>query len=119
MESSVPMKYSKPEGFTGRGKGSTNWRKYKWHVKLHGEDAGKFVSIQDMNDTLNLGLTGDRVWRIMTGKRVDHSATNKPKSFVSRYGHVKIEKIDEYINDVNSYDTRKIYAVRCAKSNQS
>ena len=113
------IKYSKPEGFPGRGKGNKNWRRFKWHVKLHGEDAGKFVSIEHMNNTLDLGLTNDRVWRIMTGKRVDHSATNKPKSFVSRYGHVQIEKIDEYIDDVCSYDTRKIYAERCAKSNQS
>ena len=115
MESSS-MKYAKPDGFYGRGTGNKNWRKYKWLVYLHGVEAGKFVSIEDINKQLKLDLSCDKVWRLCTGKRVDHSATNKPKSFVSRYGHIKIEKIDEFVDDVCSYDTRKIYAERCART---
>ena len=107
------LKYSKPPGFAGRGYGNTNWRLYKWSITVHGQFAGKYVSIKEMNNHLNLGLTNDRVWRIVTGRRVDHGRTNNANSFVSRYGHIKIEKINEYIDNVNSYDTRKIYAARC------
>tara|TARA_R110001599_G_scaffold333105_1_gene548932 strand:+ start:163 stop:510 length:348 start_codon:yes stop_codon:yes gene_type:complete len=101
------LKYSKPEGFMGRGFGATNWRKFKWSVELYGEHVGKFVSIKDMNDQLGLDLNCDKVWRINTGKRVDMDAKKKKSSFISRYGHIKIEKINEYKEGICSYDTRK------------
>lgn len=110
MEQPQKMKYAKPEGFQGRGKGATNWRKYKWAVDFTEGDSviksGKYVSIQDINDKEGLNLTGDIVWRLRTGNRVDTTQKNKDNSFLSRYGHLKINKISEWIDGVHPKDTR-------------
>ena len=110
MDQPVKMKYAKPEGFQGRGKGSTNWRKYKWAVEFADGRTGKYVSIQDINEKEGLSLTGDIVWRLRTGNRVDTSRKNKGNSFLSRYGHLSITKIDEWIAGVGHRDTRKSQA---------
>lgn len=100
------MKYSKPEDFKGRGNGATNWRKYKWEVSLNGEHVGKYVSIPDINAHLNLGLNCDKVWRLTTGNRVDTKQRNKENSFLSRYGHIGLTKIDEWKEGLTARDTR-------------
>ena len=103
------MRYSKPEGFTGRGEGSTNWRMYKWEVSLNGEYQGKYVSINDVNDNLGLNLNCEKVWRLTTGKKVDASKRNKENSFLARYGHIDIKKIKEFKEGVTIRDTRKTF----------
>jgi hypothetical protein len=94
-------KYYKPEGFQGRGKGSTNWKKLKWEVIMFDKETntfkgGKYSSVKQLNEELGLNLSGDTVWRLITHSRVDESKRNKENSFLGRYGHIKINKIDEY-----------------------
>jgi len=93
-------KYAKPEGFKGRGKGNTNYKKNKWSVIIFDKDTnsfreGKYSTIKNINEGLGLKLTGDIVWRLLTGNKVDTSQRNKSNSFLSRYGHIKIQKINE------------------------
>ena len=93
-------KYAKPEGFQGRGRGNGNYKKYKWSITMFDKETntlkkGKFSTIKDMNEGMSLALTGDIVWRLTTGNRVDTSQRNKDNSFLSRYGNISIEKIDE------------------------
>jgi len=99
MEETI-KKYAKPEGFKGRGKGNTNYKKNKWSVIIFDKDTnsfreGKYSTIKDINEGLGLKLTGDIVWRLLTGNKVDTSQRNKSNSFLSRYGHIKIQKINE------------------------
>lgn len=98
--SAEQKKYAKPEGFRGRGKGNTNYKKYKWEVVVFDKEtntmkSGKYSTLKDLNEGLGLSLTGDVVWRLITGERVDTTQRNKTNSFLSRYGHIKLTKINE------------------------
>ena len=90
--------YAKPEGFQGRKKGSGTYKKYKWSVIMFKDgnwSSGKFSTVAEMNKIMGLGLSGDQVYRLTTGSRVDEKKRNGKNSFLARYGHIKIEKIDE------------------------
>jgi hypothetical protein len=105
-----PKKYQKPEGFKGRGEGNGNWKKYKWSVIVFDKDTnefrtGKFVSLKELNEKMKLDLTVDTSWRLRTLKRVDTQKRNKDNSFLSRYGHIKLEKIDEWKEGIH-HNTR-------------
>jgi len=98
---SEPKKYQKPEGFKGRGVGSVNWKKYKWNIILFDKEtnefkSGKFVSLNELNSEMGLNLTLDTSWRLRNHNRVDQTKRNKENSFLARYGHIKLEKINEY-----------------------
>lgn len=100
MSSVEIKKYAKPEGFKGRGEGNGNYKKFKWSITLFDKESnsfkeGKYTTIKDMNEGMGLKLTGDIVWRLTTGKRVDTTKRNKDNSFISRYGHIKLVKIAE------------------------
>ncbi len=56
---------------------------------------GKFSTIKQLNEEMGLTLTNDLVWRLTTGNRVDTNKRNKDNSFLSRYGHIKLTKINE------------------------
>ena len=93
-------RYAKPEGFKGRGKGTTNYKKNKWSIIMFDKETnemkqGKYSTIKELNEDFNLNLSNDIVWRLTTGNRVDTAKRNKDNSFLSRYGHIKLEKIDE------------------------
>lgn len=99
----IVMKYAKPEGFKGRGKGAANYKKYKWDIVFFDKEtnemkSGKFLTIKHINDEFNLTLTNDIVWRLLTGNRVDTTKRNKENSFLNRFGHIKITKINEIVN---------------------
>jgi hypothetical protein len=99
-EEQTLKKYAKPEGFKGRGKGTTNYKKYKWSIIIFDKETnemkqGKYSTIKEINESLGLTLSNDLVWRLTTGNRVDTSKRNKDNSFLSRYGHIKLEKINE------------------------
>ena len=86
----------------GRKRGGTNHKAYKWSVVLFDKSTnqfkeGKFYSIKHLNDESNLKLNSDYVKRIMTGYRADLSQRNKENSFIQRWGHIKIHKINEII----------------------
>ncbi len=94
-------KYQKPEGFGGRGKGSANWKKLKWSVVMFDKDSntmksGKFSTLKELNEKMGLTLSVDTCWRLRNLKRVDTAKRNGDNSFLARYGHIKIEKIDEW-----------------------
>ena len=96
-------KYAKPEGFQGRKKGTTTYKKYKWSVVMFNKEtcemvSGKFSTVKEINECLCLKLSGDQVYRLMTHARVDEKKRNGENSFLARYGHIKIEKIDELKN---------------------
>jgi hypothetical protein len=96
-------KYSKPEGFCGRGKGNKNYKKNKWSVIVFDKETntfkeGRYPTIEKVNEDLDLKLTGDIVWRLVTGNKVDTKQRNGKNSFLNRYGHIKILKIDEKIS---------------------
>ena len=105
-----PKKYSKPEGFKGRGEGNGNWKKYKWSVIMFDKETneiktGKFVSLDELNTVMGLNLSVDTSWRLRTLKRVDTLKRNKENSFLSKYGHIKLEKISEWKEGVH-HNTR-------------
>jgi len=106
-----PKKYMKPDGFKGRGLGSTNWKKYKWSVIVFDKETnsiktGKFSSLNEINEKMSLNLTLDTSWRLRTLKNVDTQKRNKENSFLSRYGHIKLEKIDEWKDGLH-HNTKK------------
>lgn len=86
----------------GRKSGGSNLKAYKWSVCIFDKDTnqfkeGKFCSIRHLNDEWNLNLNADYVKRIMTKYRADLTQRNKENSFLQRWGHIKIEKINELI----------------------
>ena len=104
-------KYQKPEGFTGRGKGNDNWKKYKWNVVFFDKESntmksGKFSTIKELNEKMGLSLTVDTCWRLRNLKRVDTTKRNGEHSFLSKYGHIKLEKIDEWKDGLH-HNTRR------------
>ena len=105
-------KYAKPEGWVGKKAGDTTWRKLKWEITMFDKDSGqfkngKFSTIPQLNQEMGLNLTNDIVYRLRTHKRVDESKRNKENSFLSKYGHIKIDKIDEWKEGVNHRMIRK------------
>jgi methyl coenzyme M reductase gamma subunit len=92
----------KPKVVPGRKKGTTNDKTYKWKVVIFDKDThsfkeGKYTSVNHINQELKLNkpLNADYVRRIMTKYRADTSMRNKENSFLARYGHIHIEKINE------------------------
>jgi hypothetical protein len=103
-------KYKKPEGFRGRGEGNTNWKKYKWSVIVFDKETnqfktGKYTTLDEINRELGLNLTIDISWRLRTLKKVDTTQRNKENSFLAKYGHIKLEKIDEWKEGIH-HNTR-------------
>ncbi len=99
---SKPKRYAKPEGFYGRGKGNCNYKKLKWEIVFYDKEEGKikegkYSTIKRLNADLGLNLNTDLVWRLTTGNRVDTTQRNKDNSFLSRWGHINLKKIDEII----------------------
>lgn len=96
----------KEKGTPGRKKGTTYNKTYKWKVVIfnketHSFKEGKYFSVnhinQELSQELNLNkpLNSDYVRRIMTKYRADKSMKYGEKSFLARYGHIHIEKINE------------------------
>jgi hypothetical protein len=73
-------------------------KKPKWRVYCYDQEqkrirTGDFASIGQINREWDMNLTYDIVRRIRTGFRVDEKMRNKENSFLSRWGHIKIEKV--------------------------
>lgn len=86
----------------GRPKGTPNNKTYKWKVVIFDNETktfkeGKYYSVNHINQELkfNKPLNADYVRRIMTKYRTDLNMRNKENSFLARYGHIQIEKINE------------------------
>jgi len=83
-----------------RTKGTLNRKYLKWNITIFDKETnsfrgGKYSTIQEANEDLNLNLNNDLIWRIQTKNRVDTEQKHKDKSFIARYGHIKVEKIKE------------------------
>lgn len=88
--------------YKGKPKGSINNKTLKWKITIFDKDTntyreGKFTTISSLNEGMNLNLNGDYVKRIMTHYRADKNMRNKENSFLARWGHIKIEKINEKV----------------------
>jgi len=44
---------------------------------------------------MGLDISEDHVYRIYSGRRVDKDKSKKDNSFLSKYGHIQIKKINE------------------------
>ena len=93
-------KYHKPEGFPGRGFGSKSYNRLKWQIVIFDKEnlemrSGKFCTVKELNESMGLNLTPEFIWRLTTKKRVDEQRRNGLNSFLSRYAHIKIDKINE------------------------
>ena len=98
----MEKRYAKPEGFKGRGNVKT-YKKYKWSITMYDKEtgemrSGKFCSKEQMIQEMNLNISLDHIYRIYSGCKVDINRTKKDSSFLSKYGNIKIEKINENIN---------------------
>ena len=96
---SSPKKYAKPEGFKGRGN-SKSYKTLKWKVIVFDKEKneikeGKFATKEQAIEGLNLNLSPDTIYRLATGAKVDTTQSKKGSSFLSKYGHIKVEKINE------------------------
>lgn len=86
----------------GRTKGSTTWKKYRWDLTMYDKETkqiiqGKFCSVKHINESLKLNLSPELVNRISTLNKVDKDRKLKEHSFLDKWGHIKIIKIDEAI----------------------
>tara|TARA_R100001443_G_scaffold79972_1_gene87056 strand:- start:5259 stop:5624 length:366 start_codon:yes stop_codon:yes gene_type:complete len=99
-----PKKFDKRSITSGRKQGNRNYNTYKWLISIHNTEGnirtGKFVSIKQANEKLGLRLNSDYVRRIVKRYRVDEDAKMKDSSFIARWGHIQILKINEPV----SYD---------------
>ena len=93
------IKYFKPAGFKGRGNAKT-YKRNRWHGIVYDKEnntfkEGKYPSKEALIEGLGLNVSPDVIYRIVSGNRVDTNKTKKSNSFIARYGHIKITKIDE------------------------
>ena len=89
----------------GRRPGSGTYKVYKWKVIMYDKETkqlreGKFCSIAHINSTWNLKLNGDLTHRIQTRYRADMSMRNGENSFLKRWGHIHLTKINEPVPPV-------------------
>ena len=82
----------------GRPKGIPNkFDKYRWYVEdvdVENPKFGRFSTISALNRAWGLNLTHEKVFRIMTHIRVDESGRYEKNSFMSRYGTLRITKLN-------------------------
>jgi len=88
----------------GRPFGSITNNVYKWEVRIFDKNTNTFLegkcrSVPDINKQFDLNLTNDLVKRIETKYRTDMNMRNKENSFLARWGHIQIKKINEKIMD--------------------
>ena len=84
----------------GRPKGSTTYKTYKWKLVMYDKHTktfreGKYCSIPHLNKELNLNLTSDIVMRLRTHYRTDTTMKHGEGSFLAKYGHIQLTKINE------------------------
>lgn len=84
----------------GRPAAKHNYKRYKWLVTVYDKETnqmkqGKFCSIPHVNEEWNLGLTPELATRIHTKYRTDMTMKKGKSSFLQRWGHIRLERIDE------------------------
>lgn len=92
------MRYSKPDGFPGRGKGTKSYKKNKWEANVFDKETntfrtGQYPTKEQLINGLELTISPDQLYRLYSGHRVDTSKTKKDSSFLNRHGHIQIKKL--------------------------
>ncbi len=95
----------KEKNYKGKIAGCENNKMYHWHIVMFDKNInqmreGKYTTIKKLNEDLGLKLNGDYVKRIMTHYRADETMRNKENSFLARWGHIKINRINEPILNI-------------------
>ena len=85
----------------GKPKNAPNRLYYKWEVMIFDKDknefsSGKFSTITELNEKMDLKLNNDLAYRLHSRYRCDETGRNKENSFVKRWGHIKLKKIKEF-----------------------
>jgi len=80
--------------------GSKNRKYYVWNVIIFDKETneikeGKFSTIKEMNEVLNLNINHELAYRLHTKFRADLTGSKLDNSFIKKYGHIKLEKIKE------------------------
>jgi len=101
----VKTKDCKVPCYKGKIAGCENNKKYHWYIIMFDKETGqmkegKYTTIKKLNEDLGLKLNTDYVKRIMTHYRTDEKMRNKENSFLARWGHIKINKINEPIREI-------------------
>lgn len=80
-----------------RQQGTPNYKNYRWRL-IHLVDGkiqeGKYSSIREMNEDTGYKWNTDFVNRLWT-QSYDSTAKLGENSFLKRWGHIKLEKIQE------------------------
>lgn len=84
----------------GRPKGSPNSKYYKWSVvyfdpRTKTLKTGKYSTIKELEEDLNIKIGNDLAYRLHSGYRMDKTGKIKERSMKEKYGHLKLEKIKE------------------------
>jgi hypothetical protein len=86
----------------GRQPGSRNYKTYKYLITIYDKETnqlkiGKFFCLRHINEELKLSLSGEMLHRMHTHYRIDQSMTKGKNSFLAKYGHIKVERINEKV----------------------
>ena len=84
----------------GRQPGSKNYKTYKYQITIYDKEtnqlkSGKFFCLRHINEELNLSLSGEMLHRMHTNYRIDPLMTKGKNSFLAKYGHIRVERINE------------------------
>lgn len=87
---------------SGRTVGATTWKKYRWELVMFNNETkqfttGKFCSVRHLNESLGTNFSPEFVNRLHTMNKVDTTRKMKDNSFLNKWGHIRITKIDEDI----------------------
>lgn len=91
------IKMTKPNQKGGRKLGSTQWRRYNWHItyfdkKLDKLIIGKYCTVSHINKELGTKFSSDLIYRLQF-----ITPESKNTLMVKRWSHIKVVKIDEEI----------------------
>ena len=89
----------------GRPAGSPNCSRLRWEVIIFDKETntfrqGKFCTVKQLNEAMGLKLNTDYCSRLLhrdPAHRVDPTMSKGPRSFLAKYGHISLKKIDEPI----------------------
>ncbi len=84
----------------GRQPGSRNYKTYKYQITMYDKETnriktGKFFCLRHINEELNLSLSGEMLHRMHSHYRIDPLMTKGKNSFLVKYGHINVERINE------------------------
>lgn len=87
----------------GRTQGATTYKKYKWEITMFDTTknqmiTGKYSTREQANKALGLNLSLQTFWRLRN-YMPDETHRLKDRSFLRKFGHIKVKAIDEPIEN--------------------